>query len=246
MRAGGPVAVVAGAVFGVVGLVGCNQPGPSGSAEDVIGRAPDLTVSAGTARISIDQGGTHAEGVVDLGADRLRVTVTTTAAGGSGPTTEVIAVGSDVWSRVGGAAVWSRTSLPDLGLLSLPGVASGDPRSLVALVRGTSDIEPYGGVQVRRVSAIRYDLKADPQQAARAANGVAPALDALAGAIDHTVSLSCYVDGDGRIRRIDAPENLRRTTLATRPDGAPVVTTVDFLSFGVSDQIVPPSPDQVG
>lgn len=245
MRVGGPVAAAFVAVVGGAGLVACNQPGPTGSTEEVIRRAPDLTVAAGPARISIDQGGTHAEGVVDLRGDRLKVTVTTTAAGGPGPATEVIAVGPDVWSRQRGAAVWSRAQWPAPGLLSLPGVASGDPRSLVALVRGTSDIEPYGGVQVRRVSAIRYDLRTDPQQAARASEAAVPALDALAAAVDHTVRLSCYVDGDGRIRRIDVPEDLKRTTPATRPDGAPVVTTVDFLSFGATDPIAPPPPDQV-
>lgn len=273
MRASGPIAptfvyarlaLAPVALVALIGLAGCGEPGPSGSPSEVIGRAPDATVAAGVARVVIDQGVAHAEGVVDLGAGAVRLTVTTAVRGEAGPPTELVAVGADVWSRRAGTSRWSRRGRSDSGLLSLPGIASGDPRALVALVRGTSEIDPYGGVQVRDVSAIRYDLKTNPLLAAEAAAQAGPqgastersavsparasteasagasALEALAAAVDHTVWLACYVDGQGRIRRLDAPEDPRLTTPATRPDGSALVATVDFLEFGLAERISPP------
>lgn len=248
MRAGGLVA--AAATTSIVALTGllsaCSSAGPNGSTAQVIQRAPDATVAAGPARVAIDQGSTHATGVVDLGADKLELTVQATSGGTAAPTTQLVAIGTDVWTRTAGAPRWTHVQLPGAGLASLPGIVSGDPRALVALVRGTSTIDPYGGVQVRKESTIRYDLKIDPALATQRAPAEAPELQAVASAVDHTVRLAVYVDGSGRIRRLEAPEDLKLTSPVTRYDGSAVVATVDFLEFGATDAIAPPPADEVG
>lgn len=220
----------------------CGSSSASGTSSQVVARAPDATTAAGPAEVNVDEGSTHAHGEVDLATDKLRLSVTTTQQGTAGPATEVVAIGPDVWSRVAGQAQWSHSSGPTGGLLSLPGLVSGDVRALVALVRGASSVDPYGGVQVRNFSTLRYDLKTDPQKAAAQSPANAPQLLALAGAVDHTVRLALYVDHDSRIRRIEAPEDFTTTTVATRSDASAVVATVDFIRFGLADDIVPPPP----
>jgi hypothetical protein len=239
-----PTIAVAAAVMGLA--AGCGSGAVKGAATQVVARAPDATAQAGPAQVEVDEGRTHAEGVVNLAADKLRLTVTTTAQGTAGSATQLIAIGPDVWTRTAGAAQWTHASGPAAGLLSLPGLVSGDARALVGLVRGTSSITPYGGVQVRSFSTIRYDLKTDPQLAARNSPADAPQLLALAAAVDHTVRLACYVDDQNRIRRIEAAEDLTTATVPTRDDASAVVATVDFVRFGVADDIAPPPPGQVG
>lgn len=238
-----PVAVA----VGVMALAAaCASGAVKGTSTQVVARAPDATAQAGPAEVNVDEGSTHAQGIVDLTADKLRLTVTTTSQGTAGPATQLIAIGPDVWSRTAGAAQWAHASGPTGGLLSLPGLVSGDARALVALVRGTTSITPYGGVQVRSFSTIRYDLKTDPQLAARNSPAHAPQLLALAAAVDHTVRLACYVDDHNRIRRIEAAEDLTTATVPTRDDASAVVATVDFIRFGLTDDITPPPPSQVG
>jgi hypothetical protein len=217
----------------------CGGSTAGGKPATIVAAAPERTIAAGPAAVRIDRFGLHAEGVVDLAKDAVRLTVD----GVSGPALEVLAVGPRTWTRPVGATAWSQVeTVPEL--LSLPGgLRSGDPRAAVALVRGASKVTVFGGLQVQQTSTIRYDLRVDPQQAATLAPaGPQAELRALAAAVAHTVRVDVYVDGEGRIRRLEVPEDLLSVTPTTRVDGNRISATIDLLHFGVpADGLDPPT-----
>jgi hypothetical protein len=190
------------------------------------------------ASVAIDRFGLHAEGIVDLAHDAVRLIVKEVSAD-----LEVLAVGDRTWTRPVGSPTWTLAAPDDL--LSLPGgLRSGDPRAAVAMVRGASKVTVFGGLQVQETSTVRYDLRVDPQAAAaQAPAGPKAELTALAAAVDHTVRVDVYVDGEGRIRRLEVPEDLRSVTPTTRIDGNRISATIDFLRFGVpAVGLDPPAP----
>jgi hypothetical protein len=229
-RRGAIVLVLAAALVGS----GCGRTTPAGSPTEVVGAAPDATVAAGPARVTIDRLNLRAEGVVDLARGAARLTVTDATARGTGPL-EVLAVGDRVWTRPAGTTTWAPADAEATGLLSLPGgLRSGDPRAAVDLIRGASRIDVFGGLQVQSTSTVRYDVFSDPMAASQAAGpAAAPRLAALAAAVSHTIRVDVYVDVDRRIRRVEVPEDLRSATPVTRPDTRRVSTTIDFVAFGV-------------
>ncbi len=215
-------------------VVGCGRTSPTGSPTEVVGAAPDATVAAGPAQITIERFGLRAEGVVDLARAATRLTVTDASTPGAAPV-EVLAVADRAWSRPVGTSAWTAADPEAAGLLSLPGgLRSGDPRAAVDLVRGASRVTVFGGLQVQATSTIRYDVFSDPVAASRAASpATAPRLLALAGQVSHSIRVDVYVDGDRRIRRLEVPEDLRSATPVTRPDTNRVSATIDFVRFGV-------------
>jgi len=136
-----------------------------------VAAAPGATVAAGPAQVTIDRFNLRAEGVVDLARGAARLTVTDASAPGAAPL-EVLAVGERVWSRPVGGTTWSPGEPEASGLISLPGgLRSGDPRAAVDLVRGSSRITVFGGLQVQSTSTVRYDVFSDPVAACEAATG---------------------------------------------------------------------------
>lgn len=213
---------------------GCGRTSPAGSPLEVVAAAPDATVAAGPARVTIDRFGLRAEGVVDLARAAARLTVSDVTARGATPV-EVLAVGERVWTRIVGTPTWTAADAEAGGLLSLPGgLRSADPRAAVDLVRGATRVTVFGGLQVQSTSTIRYDVFNDPVAAARAAGpATAPRLLALAAAVSHSIRVDVYVDSDRRIRRLEVPEDLRSATPVTRPDTNRISATIDFVAFGV-------------
>lgn len=230
-RFGAPTLVLAALV---VLAVGCGRTTPGGSPTEVVAAAPDATVAAGPALVTIERFNLRAEGVVDLSRGAARLTVVDASAPGAIPL-EVLAVGERVWSRTVGTGRWVPADPEADGLLSLPGgLRSGDPRSAVDLVRGASRVTVFGGLQVQSTSTVRYDVLSDPLAASQAAGpAAAPRLTALAAQVSHTVRVDVYVDVDRRIRRLEVPEDLRSATPVTRPDTNRVSATIDFVRFGV-------------
>lgn len=211
----------------------CGRTTPAGSPTEVVAAAPDATVAAGPAQVTIDRLNMRAEGVVDLARGAARLTVTD-AARGTGPL-EVLAVGEQAWTRPAGTTTWEPADPEASGLLSLPGgLRSGDPRAAVDLVRGASRIDVFGGLQVQSTSTVRYDVFSDPMAASQAAGpAAAPRLAALATAVSHPIRVDVYVDAGRRIRRIEVPEDLLSATPVTRPDTRRVSATIDFTAFGI-------------
>ena len=214
--------------------VGCGRTSPAGSPTEVVAAAPDATVAAGPAQVTVERFGLRAEGVVDLARAAARLTVTDATAPGATPV-EVLAVGERAWTRPVGTPTWNPSDPEGSGLLSLPGgLRSGDPRAAVDLVRGASRVTVFGGLQVQATSTVRYDVFSDPVVASRAARPAsAPRLMALAAEVSHSIRVDVYVDGDRRIRRLEVPEDLRSPTPVTRPDTNRVSATIDFVRFGV-------------
>lgn len=223
--------------------VGCGSSTPGGSPTEIVAAAPDATVNAGPVQITIDRLNLRAVGVVDLvkGAARLTVTDATTPLAAP---VEVLAVGDRVWTRPVGSGTWVVADLEATGLLSLPGgLRSADPRTAVDLVRGSSRVRVFGGLEVQSASTIRYDVFSDPLAASVAANAAsAPRLAALAAKVSHPIRIDVYVDAERRIRRLEVPEDLLSATPVTRPDTNRVSATIDFLRFGVDPgDLNPPS-----
>ncbi len=226
--------------FGALGLVllgvtaGCGRTSPGGSPTEVVAAAPDATAAAGPAEVNITRRGLQATGVVDLARGAARLTVADVTAPTAVPV-EVLAVGDRTWTRPAGSTTWEPADPEAAGLLSLPaGLRSGDPRAAVDLVRGSSRVSVFGGLQVQATSTVRYDVSSDPLAAAQASGpATSPRLMALAAQVDHTIRVDVYADGDRRIRRLEVPEDLRSATPVTRPDQNRVSTTIDFVRFGV-------------
>jgi len=213
---------------------GCGRTTPGGFPTEVVAAAPGATVAAGPAQVTVARSGLQAEGVVDLARGAARLTVTDVTAPGAAPR-EVLAVGERAWSRPAGSRDWEPADPEAAGLLSLPGgLRSSDPRAAVDLVRGASRVVVFGGLQVQSNSTVRYDVFSDPLAASQAAAPAsAPRLKALAAQVSHVIRVDVYVDGDGRIRRLEVPEDLRSATPVTRPDTNRVSATIDFVRFGV-------------
>jgi len=208
-----------------------------------VAAAPDATVAAGPAQVTIERFNLRAEGVVDLARGAARLTVTDATTPQAAPV-EVLAIGDRTWSRPAGTSQWTPADPEAAGLLSLPGgLRSSDPRAAVDLVRGTSRVVVFGGLQVQAISTIRYDTFTDPLAASQAAGPAsAPRLAALAAEVDHTIRIDVYVDVDRRIRRLEIPEDLRSVTPVTRPDSNRVSATIDFVRFGIDPgDLSPPS-----
>lgn len=230
-RRGATVLVVAV----LLGLVGCGErTTPSGTPSEVIAAAPDATVAAGPALVTIDRLNLRADGVVDLARGAARLTVTDATARGAAAV-EVLAVGERAWTRPVGSTTWEPADPEAAGLLSLPGgLRSGDPRAVIDLVRGSSRIDVFGGLQVQSTSTVRYDVFSDPMAASQASGpATAPRLAALGAAVSHPIRVDVYVDAERRIRRVEVPEDLRSATPVTRVDLKRVSATIDFTAFGV-------------
>ena len=228
MRFGGLVLALLSAA------AGCGRTSPQGSPTEVVAAAPDATVAAGPAQVTIERFGLRAEGVVDLARAAARLTVTDASAPGATPV-EVLAVGEQVWTRPSGTQTWVPAGPEGGGLLSLPGgLRSGDPRAAVDLVRGAARVTVFGGLQVQSTSTVRYDVFSDPLAASRAAApAIAPRLRSLAAQVSHSIRVDVYVDAERRIRRLEVPEDLLSATPVTRPDTNRVSATIDFVRFGV-------------
>ena len=222
-------------------VAGCGRTTPGGSPTEVVAAAPDATVAAGPAQVTINRFNLRAEGVVDLARGAARLTVTDATA--RAIPLEVLAVGEQVWTRPVGSTSWAPADPEAAGLLSLPGeLRSADPRAAVDLVRGSSRVTVFGGLQVQATSTVRYDVFSDPLAAAQAA---APAsagrLRALASQVAHPIRVDVYVDAERRIRRLEVPEDLRSATPVTRPDTNRISATIDFVRFGVDPgDLTPP------
>ena len=230
-RRGATVLVVAV----LLGLTGCGErTTPSGTPSEVIAAAPDATVAAGPALVTIDRLNLRADGVVDLARGAARLTVTDATARG-GAAVEVLAVGERAWTRPVGSTTGEPADPEAAGLLSLPGgLRSGDPRAVIDLVRGSSRIDVFGGLQVQSTSTVRYDVFSDPMAAAQASGpATAPRLAALGAAVSHPIRVDVYVDVERRIRRVEVREDLRSATPVTRVDLKRVSATIDFTAFGV-------------
>lgn len=115
----------------------------------------------------------------------------------------------------------------------MAGGAAADPMVAIALLRGVVKVVSYGGQAIRGVSTFRYELDIAPDKAARESpEAQRPALEALAAAAGGpTLYADVWVDGDGRVRRVQIP--LDPSTHRPMGDSKriPSYLTVDLFDF---------------
>jgi hypothetical protein len=232
------VAVAAVALLVAAGCGGDHSGGPSAAPEDVVTRAPDITLSAGTAQIRIDAPEAHALGTVDLGARSGHLTVSATP-----PSTpaDLLISGGDGYFRQPDATGY----VSFRGAVPAP-LQGGDPFADLDLIRGTVHILSDGGEEANGASTIRYTLTIDPAQAV--STTPAPrqaALRALLSGRTADFQIDVWIDSKLQVRRVQVPVDLKSLTPATQVEWdkrLPVATDVSYLAFGVPvPPVVPPT-----
>jgi len=208
------------------GCGGDRSGGPAGSPEDIVARAPDLTLAARTARVLIYAPAAEARGVVDLVARSAQLSMTDLPLA---QPAELIIEGGRGYAKRSSDAEW--TSIAGTLPWSLSG---GDPFSNLDLLRGTVHILSDGGAEVDGASTLRYTLTVDPGLAL--ATTPPERRGALRGVLQGRTAqfmMDVWIDSKLLIRRIEVATNLKPTTLSTRADRMPIATDVDYVSFGV-------------
>jgi hypothetical protein len=205
---------------------GDKSGGPVGAPEDVVTRAADVTLGAGTARIKINSPSAAATGVVDLRTESGQLSV---AAPG-------VPKAADLLISAGTGYV---KQMPDAGFIKLDAAVpdvlrGGDPFADIDLVRGTVHILSDGGNEVDGASTLRYTLTIDPQQAVSTTPPARqPELRAVLENRTALFMIDVWIDSTLHIRRVEVPTDLIPTTPPTRVDRMPVASDVDYLVFGV-------------
>jgi hypothetical protein len=210
----------------ISGCGGDRSGGPLGRPEDIVTRAPEVTLAARTARVVINAPTAAAQGVVDLRAHsgRLRVTDVTL-----GSPADVVIAGGRGYAKRPSDQAWTALAGP------LPeALQGGDPFANLDLVRGTVGILSDGGAEVDGASTLRYTLTIDPQQAVMTTPPDRQAgLRAVLQTRTALFKMDVWIDSRLLIRRVEVATDLRPTTPSTRPDRLPIATDVDYTSFGV-------------
>lgn len=168
--------------------------------------------------------GATPEAVVRSAADR---TLAQTAA-------QVEAAAPDSWS-----SARLRLSDPESRLKPTgPGAAKDYPElrhplAVVDLVRGALEVVPYGGTAVRDASTFRYETVVDVELAVRATpESRRPAVRALADRMGAPAFYAdVWVDGEGRIRRVQLPVEKTTHRPGSRDRSRPRLVTVDLFAF---------------
>ena len=246
------------------GCGGDRTGGPRGAPQSVVGAAPARTRAAGSARVDIGVGERLAgTGVLRFQGGTLRARLRLApvrAAAAAGTPVDVVVDGASGWVRASApeASPWIAGSFPTLAgaatarlgadraveqLLRRPGAGLE-----VAALAGATHVETYGGAEVRGASTIRYHLILDLQRAADAVatSGGAPAVAAelrdaaVAGAARFPADV--WIDGRGRVRRLQLPADPTATSTTVSADNVPIgVLTIDLFDFGVPATVEDPA-----
>jgi hypothetical protein len=222
------VGAIAVALLVFVTCGGDKTGGPSGAPEVVVGRAPDMTMAAGTAQVIITSPTANAHGAIELGTRDGKLAV---LAPGYPKAVDLLVVEDRGYLKASSATSYT----PLAG--SMPQVLpSGDPWADIDLVRGSVHILSDGGGEVDGASTIGYTLTVDPQQAIETTPAPRQAaLRALLGGRSTMFKMTVWIDSQLRLRRIEVPADFSFPTVTppTRVDGATIGTDVDFVTFGV-------------
>ena len=107
------------------------------------------------------------------------------------------------------------------------------PLSVVDLVRGAVEVVSYGGTAVREASTFRYEIVIDVEAAVRATpEGRKAAVRHLADRLGAAAFYAdVWVDGEGRIRRVQLPVDKTVQRPGNRDRSRPRLITVDLFAF---------------
>jgi hypothetical protein len=213
------------------GLASCGgdkSGGPTAAPEVVVGKAPDVTLTAGTARIIITGPTANAQGVINFGTHSARLAL---LAPGYPKAVDLLIFGAKGYVKAPTDPRYTPLAGPVPAVLP-----SGDPWADIDLVRGTVHILSNGGGEVDGASTIGYTLTVDPQQAIETTPpSRQDAVRAVLGGRTTLFQMDVWIDSALRLRRIEVPADFsfKAVTPPTRVDGATIATDVDFASFGV-------------
>ena len=206
-------AAAAALLLGALGGCTDGDPGvPTGSPVAVLAAAPDRTLRAGTAEISITSDLAEYHGSVDF-------------SGGSGTVTPAVPRGAE------DPAPQALRAGVDLGADDpLVGATSYNPFFAIDVVRGATNVRPFGGRQVKGNTALQYRIDIDLDRAVDAAPDASR--DALRAAIDPIragdgFTTDVFVDSNGRFVRIDLPRDLADPEIKNRR-GFKATTTIEL------------------
>ena len=171
---------------------------PDGEPLAVVRAAPARTSSEKTARVVVAYRDGSAEGTIDLTADASTLQVRRADA----PPATV---------RVGPATY-------------ADGLRPDDPILALDLLRGAIDARPSGGVQVRGVDALRYEVTVD---LARVDLPQAVRLDR------ESLPAQVFVDEDGRARRVVMARDLATSPSTLLGRDPPPLVSIDYFDFGI-------------
>ncbi|MGH9157166.1 MAG: hypothetical protein ACRD1K_15305 [Acidimicrobiales bacterium] len=112
-----------------------------------------------------------------------------------------------------------------------------DPLALVDMVRGAVEVVSYGGVSVRGVSTFRYELLVNVERALVATpDQRRDRVTALAGRFaSPTFYADVWVDGAGRVSRVQVPVDKSIGRPGNRDRTTPAVVTVDLFDYSPAE-----------
>ncbi|TCK26404.1 hypothetical protein [Pseudonocardia endophytica] len=230
-----PAAALAAAACALLVLTGCTgttpaasvatpSPATTASPDRVVGDALAATLSAGSARASIDAG-TAAGAVTANGPLRFAPFAADLSATVQGRAVSVRTVDGSSWVEFGGR--WQRVSSGLVPVDALTGALHAAPGLRDVVADGTEDL---GGVPTTR-----YRGTADLEAAAAASADPATAagLRSLAGLVTGRPAVEVWLGPDGRVAQL-------RVSPAGGSATGPV--TLRLTDLGVPTDITPPSP----
>lgn len=242
--------VAAGLVLLAAGCGGSQSP------SEVVGAAAERTTDAGSSRVALRvrllaEGGAvvfAASGISDYQTQRGRVSFDLRPLGGG--RLDLIFDRFLYFVRLPDAARWIRVDMTNLGGARNPGqfdsFQQGDPLQQLHVLRTAFGAREVGMERVRGVETTRYSARASVRRALTLSTSGPgegrrrAAMERTLGAsIDAEVPLELWIDGEGRLRRMD----MALATSAEGPAGRvalTVKTRMELFEFGVAVDVARP------
>lgn len=232
-------------VIALLGLASCsgneNTGGPLGTPQYVVTRAPDTTLSQGTAKVLATCPMAEYTGTINL--NTLDGDLAVSAPGNVKPADLLVVGGAGYVTQTGDRAYFPLGSIDPMPTI----LAGSDPWADLDLIRGTVHILSDGGGEIDGVSTISYTINVDPAQAI--ADTPLPrraAIRALLAGRTSQFQVTIWIDSAYRVRRVEVPTafNFPKITPLTRNDGSYIVCDVDFVTFNVPMKAVAVPPTE--
>lgn len=242
--------LVTGLALAAAGCGGDESP------SDVVGAAVERTTDAGSSRMTLHvrllaEGGAvafAAGGISNYQTQRGRVTFDLRPLGGG--RLELVFDRFLYFVRLPDAVRWIRVDLTNLAGVPNPGqfdpFHQGDPLQQLHVVRTAFGVREVGEERVRGVETTHYRARASVERAlALRTSGSgeerrrAAMERTLGGLFGAEVPLELWIDGDGRLRRMDMAL-AGSTESASGPVALTVETRMELFDFGVSVDVARP------
>lgn len=218
----------------MVGAASCGSDrsgGPKGAPTDVVRRATDATIRAGSAQFIAQSQNTVLDGVLDLATGAGRGRLHTPGESPANPVSVPLAY-DHAYDGTGVTAASGALLTGPRQLIGL-GVVPGNPLVALDLLRGATSVDSIGGAAMRGVSTIHYELVVNPERAVAAApaDRRAALSEGLTRIAAVAIPAEVWIDSANRVRRIQLGDDLARRTFKFDSRGIPFVTTIDFFDF---------------